>query len=244
MNEHLYRSRRLARVPEETYAHMVEGVVRETGVDPEEAEKVVAAVLGPAMLAPPREFDDNFGCRWLYWAYDGVWVTCLVTEPGHDQHVGRERDEHWQSSDPRSVEAESWEAVGRRRPGGLSVEDKSAYLAQMLATRAEQTYDVEQLGDTAFVVEVKERGYRVSVVPVARAVDLPEWVETVLREQVQEADVVVGPLREFLAAVVVAHGQLTEALRPSAGMAAPLVASALTATVAELGYQVSGGLPG
>jgi hypothetical protein len=108
VNTNMHNPQQLARVPEETYAHMVQQVRELTGDEPRQAEKIVAVVLGPAMLAPPRRFDASRpGCRYLYWSYSGRWVECNV-RGDHDQHCGQE--EAWLSTDPRCVDVEAWDA--------------------------------------------------------------------------------------------------------------------------------------
>jgi hypothetical protein len=118
----------------------------------------------------------------------------------------------------------------------MPADDMSAYLRNLLANRTEQTYDVEHLGERAFLVEIKDRGYRVSVEPVAAAVDLPEWFEKSLREQLPEPEEAVAAARELLAAVIRSEQAMTQALRAAAGVAAPLLAHGIAMGIAELGY--------
>jgi hypothetical protein len=107
-------TRRVLRVPEETYAELEARTVRHTGLDPDKAQALVDALLGPLRLAPPLEwYEEEHPCPHAYFTEEGEWIFCDEGgEPDHTLHQDLapfSRVLPWNTGDPRDVDAREWE---------------------------------------------------------------------------------------------------------------------------------------
>lgn len=98
-----FSSDRVLRVPGMLYGDLEAAVIRHTGFEPEDAQRVVDAVLGPMKLAPAPEWNrEEYPCGHAFWSAEGEWEFCVEEEP-HDRHENAEAD-HWRSGNPRDVD--------------------------------------------------------------------------------------------------------------------------------------------
>jgi hypothetical protein len=95
---------RVLRIPWGLYADLEESVIRITGLEPDRAQRVVDAVLGPLRLAPDdHDWNEvDYPCGHAYWAPEGEWSLCIEEGP-HGRHMDA-KSEHWSSSDPHDVD--------------------------------------------------------------------------------------------------------------------------------------------
>jgi hypothetical protein len=103
----VYRANRVQRVGEGIYGEMEAAVIRLTGFEPAEAERVVNAVLGPLRLAPSAEWSElETPCGHAHWSGEGEWAFCILEDEDHtespDRHVAN-NGESWTTGDPRDV---------------------------------------------------------------------------------------------------------------------------------------------
>jgi hypothetical protein len=98
----IFRPGEVQRIPEQIYSDMESAVIRLTGLNVEQAQRVVDAVLGPLRLAPGVEpSEDMYPCEHAYWTYEGTWTLCTQRK-AHDLHQGLDGTD-WRTGDARDV---------------------------------------------------------------------------------------------------------------------------------------------
>lgn len=98
----IFRPGEVQRVPEQIYGDMESAVICLTGLDVEQAQRVVDAVLGPLRLAPHVDPEKGVHpCEHAYWTYEGTWSPC-TQQKVHERHQGADGTD-WRTDDARDV---------------------------------------------------------------------------------------------------------------------------------------------
>jgi hypothetical protein len=89
------------------YGELEAAVIREAlyPMEPEEAQKIVDAVLGPLRLLPPRP-RDAWVCHAANFSLEGQWQNCILDHEAEPEDPQTHQDTHgecWDDGDPRSV---------------------------------------------------------------------------------------------------------------------------------------------
>jgi hypothetical protein len=92
------------------YGDLESAVIQHTGLEPEQAQRVVDAVLGPMRLAASPDWTEvDYPCGHAYWSSGGEWLFCVERDV-HQRHMDR-KAEHWSSNNPRDVDLRRFEGA-------------------------------------------------------------------------------------------------------------------------------------